>query len=284
LARCYEAFVNREEVHLPELPVQYVEYAQWQRENITGEVLEKQVAYWKNKLKGAQTVIDLPVDHPRPPIHSWRGATEELIFDSQVLSDLKKLGQQEGGTLFMVTMAAFQALLWRYTGQEAFSSALPRLPAARLKSKISSVSSSIPWSSERILPTTLPSAISSARFVTVPSKPTPTRMSLRKAGRRTGSRTLDGYHAALPGDVHFPEHPKQIFQISGLQMEELEFETGIAKFDLEVELYEDRDFHCRFEYNTDLFDKPTILRTLGHFRNLVNAALETRTSFYLRCR
>src|ERR1700704_4516991 len=113
LARCYESFVNREEAQLPELPVQYAEYAQWQRENVSGESLEKQVAYWKNKLAGAQTILDLAIDHPRPSIHSWRGGTEELIFDSQVLSDLQKLAQQEGSTLFMVFMAAFQALLWR---------------------------------------------------------------------------------------------------------------------------------------------------------------------------
>ncbi len=275
LARCYEAFVNREEVHLPELPVQYVEYAQWQRENITGEVLEKQVAYWKNKLKGAQTVIDLPVDHPRPPIHSWRGATEELIFDSQVLSDLKKLGQQEGGTLFMVTMAAFQALLWRYTGQDSILVGTPT--AARSQVEI-----------ENLIGFFVNTLVVRADFTH--------NLTFRDLVRQIRNCSLEAYaHQDVPFEklveelapersmdttplfqvmFTFQNIPKQIFQISGLQMEELEFETGIAKFDLEVELYEDRDFHCRFEYNTDLFDKPTILRTLGHFRNLVNAALE----------
>src|SRR5882762_537972 len=275
LARCYEAFVNREEVHLPELPVQYVEYAQWQRENITGEVLEKQVAYWKNKLKGAQTVIDLPVDHPRPPIHSWRGATEELIFDSQVLSDLKKLAQQEGSTLFMVFMAAFQALLWRYTGQESILVGTPT--AARCQVEI-----------ENLVGFFVNTLVIRADFTD--------NLTFRDLLRQIRNCSLEAYaHQDVPFEklveelapersmdttplfqvmFTFQNIPKQIFQISGLEMEELEFETGIAKFDLEVELYEDRDFHCRFEYNSDLFDRPTILRTLGHFRNLVNAALE----------
>ena len=98
--------------------MQDAEYAQWQREYISSDAVAKQVEYWKNKLAGAQTILDLPVDHPRPNTHSWHGATEELILDSKILAELKKLAQQEGATLFMVSMAAFQALLWRYTGQE----------------------------------------------------------------------------------------------------------------------------------------------------------------------
>src|SRR5712671_2528676 len=275
LARCYEAFVNREEVHLPELPVQYVEYAQWQRENITGEVLEKQVAYWKNKLKGAQTVIDLPVDHPRPPIHSWRGATEELIFDSQVLSDLKKLGQQEGGTLFMVTMAAFQALLWRYTGQDSILVGTPT--AARSQVEI-----------ENLIGFFVNTLVVRADFTDT--------LTFRDLMRQIRNCSLEAYaHQDVPFEklveelapersiditplfqvmFTFQNIPKQIFEISGLEMKELEFETGIAKFDLSVEMYEDHEFHCRFEYNTDLFEKQTILRKLGHFRNLVGCVLE----------
>ena len=119
LARSYEALVKGQEPRLPELPLQYAEFAEWQREYISGEVLAEQVHYWKNKLQGAQTILDLIPDHPRPSVHSWHGATEELIFDAHILAQLKKFAQDEGATLFMVSMAAFQALLWRYTGQES---------------------------------------------------------------------------------------------------------------------------------------------------------------------
>src|SRR6202021_2362234 len=78
LARCYEDFVNGKESQLPELPVQYVEYAQWQREYISGDVLERQVKYWKEKLAGAPTILELPTDNTRPANHSWDGATEEI--------------------------------------------------------------------------------------------------------------------------------------------------------------------------------------------------------------
>src|SRR2546423_6199797 len=275
LAKCYEAFVNREGIQLRELPLQYAEYAQWQRENIGGELLQKQVAYWKNKLKGAQTVLELPVDHSRPPFHNWRGATEELIFDSRILSDLKKLAQQERATLFMVSMAAFQALLWRYTGQDSILVGTPT--AARGQVEI-----------ENLIGFFVNTMIIRADFTD--------NLTFRDLVRQIRNCSLEAYaHQDVPFEklveelapersmdttplfqvmFTFQNIPKQIFEISGLEMEELEFETGIAKFDLSLELFEDREFHCRFEYNSDLFEKPTILRTLGHFRNLVNSAVQ----------
>jgi amino acid adenylation domain-containing protein len=274
LARCYEAYLNREEPQFPELPVQYAEYAQWQRENVSGEVLEKQVTYWKNKLAGAQTILDLPIDHPRPPIHSWRGATEELIFDGRILAELKKLAQQEGATLFMVSMAAFQALLWRYTGHDSILVGTPT--AARGQVEI-----------ENLIGFFVNTLVIRADFTD--------NLTFRDLVRQIRNCSLEAYaHQDVPFEklveeltpersmdttplfqvmFTFQNIPKQIFEISGLEMEELEFETGIAKFDLSVELYEDRDFHCRFEYNSDLFERTTILRTIAHFRNLVNAAL-----------
>ena len=85
LTHCYEAFTTGKMPQLPDLPLQYAEYAHWQRKYLAGDVLAKQVAYWKNKLSGAQTMLDLPTDHPRPKEHSWHGATAELTFESEVL-------------------------------------------------------------------------------------------------------------------------------------------------------------------------------------------------------
>src|SRR3979490_229453 len=119
ITSCYHSITNGQESNLPQLPLPYAEYAQWQREYMTGEVLAKQVGYWKSKLAGAQTILDLPTDHPRPTFHSWHGATEELILDSDLLTELKRFAQNEGGTLFMVALAAFQALLRRYTMQDS---------------------------------------------------------------------------------------------------------------------------------------------------------------------
>jgi amino acid adenylation domain-containing protein len=278
LAHCYEAYASGREPELPELPIQYVEYAQWQREYITGEVLAKQVQYWKNKLAGAQTILDLPTDRPRPTTHSWHGATEELIFESQVRAALKEFAQSEGATLFMVSMAAFQALLWRYTSQDSILVGTPT--AARSQIEI-----------ENLVGFFVNTLVFRADF-------TPD-VTFRDLVRQVRACALEAYaHQDVPFEklveelvpqrsmntsplfqvmFTFQNIPKQVFEISGLKMKELEFETGIAKFDLAVEAFEDDEddeFHCRFEYNTDLFEKQTVLRELGHFRNLVNAVLK----------
>src|SRR6202521_953448 len=278
LAHCYEAYASGREPQLPELPIHYVEYAQWQREYIAGEVLAKQVKYWKNKLAGAQTILDLPTDRPRPTTHSWHGATEELIFESQARAALKKFAQTEGATLFMVSTAAFQALLWRYTSQDSILVGTPT--AARSQIEI-----------ENLVGFFVNTLVFRADF-------TPD-VTFRDLVRQVRACALEAYaHQDVPFEklveelvpqrsmntsplfqvmFTFQNIPKQVFEISGLKMKELEFETGIAKFDLAVEAFEDDEddeFHCGFEYNTDLFEKQTILRGLGHFRNLVNAVLK----------
>src|SRR6202166_3195171 len=291
LAHCYEAFMqgkgegtangngndndNAPDPNLPELPVQYSEYAQWQREYIAGEVLDKQVSYWKQKLAGAPTILDLPTDHARPTTHNWQGATEELILDSRVLAGLKEFAQAEGATLFMVSLAAFQALLWRYTNQSSILVGTPT--AARSQIEI-----------ENLIGFFVNTLVFRADF-------TPS-LSFRDLVRQVRACALEAYsHQDIPFEklveelvpqrsmntsplfqvmFTFQNIPKQIFEISGLEMEELEFETGIAKFDLSVEAFEDDRFHCRFEYNTDLFEKETILSQISHFRNLVHAVLK----------
>src|ERR1700693_1463927 len=119
LTQCYEAFMAGSVPELPELPVQYSEYAQWQREYISGELLRKEIEHWKNTLAGAQTLLNLTTDHPRPARQTWNGASQQITLDAVTLAKLKSLAQKERSTLFMVSMALFQALLWRYTHQES---------------------------------------------------------------------------------------------------------------------------------------------------------------------
>lgn len=275
LASYYEDFVTGTKTELPELPVQYAEYAAWQRKYISGDVLGKQVKYWKEKLTGAPAILDLPTDHPHAEKHSWHGATEELIFDSQVLARVKEFAQSEGATLFMVSMAAFQALLWRYTGQDSILVGTPT--AARSQIEI-----------ENVIGFFVNTLVFRADFGE--------NITFRDLVRQVRSFALDAYSQQdVPFEklveelvpqrsmnitplfqvmFTFQNIPKQIFEIAGLEMKELEFETGIAKFDLTVEAYEDDRFHFRFEYKTDLFEKKTILRDLAHFRNLVHAVLK----------
>ena len=118
LATLYEAFSTGKPSPLPELPIQYAAFAQWQREWLQGEVLESQLSYWKQQLGDNLPVLGLPTDRPRPAVQTYRGARQSLALPKTLSDSLQALSRQERSTMFMPLLAAFQALLHRYTGQE----------------------------------------------------------------------------------------------------------------------------------------------------------------------
>jgi non-ribosomal peptide synthetase component F len=119
----YQAFSQGQASPLPPLPIQYVDFAHWQRQWLSGERLERQSAYWKKQLAGAPTLLELPTDHPRPPVQSFRGAQVNFTLNTELTESLNRLSQTAGTTLFMTLLSAFATLLSRYTGQTALSSA-----------------------------------------------------------------------------------------------------------------------------------------------------------------
>jgi amino acid adenylation domain-containing protein len=275
LTKCYAALTKNETPELPELRLQYTDYAQRQREYMSGKVLTREIEHWKNKLAGAQTLLDLPTDHPRPSEHSWHGAREEISLNSAALGKLKALARAERSTLFMVAVAGFQSLLWRYANQESILIGAPI--AGRNEVEI-----------EDIIGLFVNTLVFRTDFST--------NMSFRDLIRQVRSFALEAYmHQDVPFeklveelvpqrslDTHplfqvmftFQNIPKQVFEIPGLTIKEMPFEAGIAKLDLSVEVWENSEFHCQFEYNTDLFELATIRRMLGHFENLLNAVVE----------
>ncbi len=118
LATLYQAFSSGQRSPLPELPLQYADFAVWQRQWMQGEVLSQQLEYWKQKLSGELPILQLPCDRPRPPVQSFRGAKQKLTLSKSLSEALKAFSQQEGVTLFMTLLTAFKTLLYRYTGQE----------------------------------------------------------------------------------------------------------------------------------------------------------------------
>ncbi|HEX8318267.1 condensation domain-containing protein, partial [Longimicrobium sp.] len=114
----YAAYREGRESPLPELAVQYADYAVWQREQVEGETLERQLAYWRVRLAGAPELLELPTDRPRPPVQTYRGATVPVELSAELLERLQALGRSEGATLYMVVLGAFQVLLSKYSGSE----------------------------------------------------------------------------------------------------------------------------------------------------------------------
>ncbi len=273
LTSCYASLSKSQSALLPDLSLQYADYAKWQREYMTEEYLGRQLQYWKSKLADCPFVLELPADRPRPEVASWHGATEEIVLESETLGSLKALAQSERCTLFMVVMAAFQALLWRYTSQESIVVGTP--VASRNEVEL-----------EGLVGLFVNTMVFRCDFER--------DMTFRDLLRQVREFALDSYaHQDLPFEklveslvpqrsldidpifqvmFTFQNIPKQIFEIPGLSIKEIGFDPGIAKVDLSAEVWDDGRLHCQFEYRTDLFEKSTIQRMLGHFENLMRAA------------
>ena len=118
LSALYAAYREGGESPLPELAVQYADYAVWQREQLEGEVLDRQLSYWTERLAGVPELLELPTDHPRPAVRTYRGAAVAVAFSAELLERLQALGRSEGATLYMTVLGAFQVLLSKYSGGE----------------------------------------------------------------------------------------------------------------------------------------------------------------------
>ncbi len=271
----YAAIAKGEVPNLPELRLQYTEYAQWQREYMSGDVLSGEIEFWKRKLAGAQPLLELPLDHARPATAGWHGATEELNVPAETLARLKALAQTEGSTLFMVAMAAFQSLLWRYSNQESILIGTPI--AGRndvdLENMIGLFVNTLIFRGDFSANLTFRDVIRQVRSFALEAYAHQDLPFEKLVEELVPQRSLDT-HPLFQVLFTFQNIPQQVFEIPGLTVHEMPFEAGIAKFDISVVMWEAGDLHCQFEYNTDLFEPSTMQRMLQHFERLLNGIVE----------
>lgn len=271
----YAAITRGEAPVLPQLPLQYSEYAQWQQEYMSGEVLSGEIEFWKRKLAGAQPLLELPLDHARPATASWNGATELFDVPAATVAKLKALGQTESSTLFMVAMAAFQSLLWRYSNQESILIGTPI--AGRndvdLENMIGMFVNTLIFRGDFSANLTFRDLIRQVRSFALEAYAHQDLPFEKLVEELVPQRSLDT-NPLFQVLFTFQNNPNQVFEIPGLTIHEMPFEAGIAKFDLSVAMWEAGDLHCQFEYNTDLFERSTMQRMVQHFERLLNAVIE----------
>ncbi|MDZ8084262.1 MAG: amino acid adenylation domain-containing protein [Nostoc sp. DedQUE12b] len=278
LATLYPAFCNRQAFlrdatrrSLPKLPIQYVDFAAWQRQWLQGEVLKSQISYWLKHLENAPRVLDLPTDYPRPAIQTFGGATYSFELSKELSATLNKLSQQQGSTLFMTLLAAFQILLWRYTLSEdiVVGSPIANRNRAEIEGLIGFFVNTL------VLRTNLAG--------------NPSFEELLKQVREVA---LGAYaHQDLPFELlveqlqpqrdlsHTPlfqvmfvlqNAPMSALELAGLTLTPLESDTGTAQFDLTLSMTQtESGLVGSIEYNTDLFEENTICRMSGHFQTLL---------------
>ena len=261
---------------LPELPVQYADFALWQRSWLQGEVLAREIDWWRRQLAGLPPLVTLPTDRPRPAVQSYRGATRPVLFPAELTRRMETLGRHEGATLFMVLLAAFQTLLARFSGEDDLAVGSPM--AGRTHREIE------PLIGFFVNTVVLRSDLS----------PTSTFGELLGRVRETA---LDAYlHQDIPFEklvlelaperslAHAPlfqamlvlqNAPAESLEIRDLRLRPVSLETTAAKFDLTVSLGEHGGgLLGTVEYATDLYDASTVDRLIACFELLLSGMVE----------
>ncbi len=275
IAEHCRAFAAGEPPNVPELPVQYADFAEWQRRWLQGETLDRQLAYWKETLAGPPPNLELPTDLPRPAVSGAAGERVWTAIPAETAQAIRALGHQRGATTFMTLLAAFQTLMARYSGQSDFAIGSPI--ANRTRAEV-----------ENLIGFFVNNLALRADLSGDPS--------FAELLDRVRDRTLDGYaHQDAPFDAvvdhvgaerDLSRHP--VFQVafglmnapspqaaqSGLAIESVDSRQGTAIFDLTVQLFErPHGLGAYWEYRVDLWRRPTIERMADHMARLLGAAL-----------
>ncbi len=272
----YDAYLNKKPTPMPDLAIQYVDFAQWQRTWLQGKTLDMQIDYWKNQLAGSTPLLALPTDRPRPPIQTYQGRTKTFEIPKELSTAISRISRQEGATLFMTLMAAFQTLLYRYSGQEDINVGTPI--ANRNKSETESLIgffvNTLVIRTDFTGEDTFQDIIRKVRETSLGAYayqdlPFETLVDIIQPKRNTSHTPLFQVMFVLQN------LPMGAQELTDLVLEPIEPETGIAKFDLTLTMVESPDgFNGSFEFNTDLFDPETIDKMILHFRNLLEAIAE----------
>jgi aspartate racemase len=273
LAECYTSLCGGQKPELPELPIQYADYVLWERDTMRDAAIEKPLAYWREQLGGTLPVLELPFDRPRLAAAMSRGASQTVQLAKPLMQALKSLGQQEGATLFMTLLAAFQVLLHRWTGQEdiVVGSVVAGRRKVELERLIGFFVNTLVFRGDLTGNPTFRELLGRVR-----------EMSLRALANQ--DLPFEQLVQELRPDRAVSRNP--LFQVMfvlqnapmppaelpRLTLEPIEVNTGTAKFDLTLSMIETpQGLRAALEYNADLFEPATIGRLLGCFVTLLES-------------
>jgi aspartate racemase len=276
LVALYGAFSEGEPSPLPELPIQYADFAVWQQQWLQGGAFSRQMSHWREQLSGGLPVLQLPTDRPRPAVQSCRGAQQPVRLSESLSDALRTLSRREGATLFMTLLASFVTLLHRYTGQ--CDMIVGTVSAGRKRSELEGLLGCF----QNPL----------ALRVDLGGDPTFGELLQRTKEVTLGALSNDDVpFATLVNELHperdFSRNPMLQVLISlapamttvgaGWNLSQMTADTGAAKFDLDLEL-DDRPLGIqgRLVYNTDLFDAATVARIAAHWQVLLEDIVANR--------
>ncbi len=276
ISALYNAFSNNQPSPLPELPLQYADYAEWQTEYLQGEVLEEQLKFWKEHLGSNPPVLELPTDRPRPKILTNAGASTSRIIPKRIADAIAAIGKQENATLFMTLLAVFKILLARYSGQSNISVGTP-------------IANRTQGETEGLIGLFINTLVLRSDLSDNPA--------FTEFLQRERATILNAYeHQDLPFEylvdalqterdsstnalfqVMFilQNTPVKMRNVADLKMEMIQVDMGTSTFDLSLSIAEGAGgLNVSAEYNSDLFNQETIDRMLLHFETLINEIIK----------
>jgi amino acid adenylation domain-containing protein/thioester reductase-like protein len=273
----YQAFCAGQPSPLPELPIQYADFAHWQRQWLKSGLMQDQLAYWKKQLAGPLPVLELPTDHPRPATRTFRGARQLMVVPLALAEATGALARREGCSLFMVLLAAFQALLQRYSGQDDLCVGTPIAGRnrAEVEGLVGFFVNTLVLRTDLSGDPTFAELLARAREVCLGAyahQDLPFEMLVKelRPQREVSRSTLFQVMFILQ---NAPRKIPTVAGLTGSTLVEMS-DNGTAKFDLILTLAEATEgLTATVEYNTDLFEEATIQRLLGHYRTLLESAV-----------
>ena len=284
LATLYKAFAKGEASPIPELPIQYADFSDWQREWLQGDVIESQLSYWKEQLGGQLPVLDLPADHPRPAVQTFRGARHGVVLSSKLTTALRQLGQQEGATLFMTLLAAFQTLLYRYSGQSDIivGSPIANRNQPQIGGLIGFFVNTLALRTKLSDDISFKELLAQVRRVCLGAY-THQNLPFEKLVEELQPDRVLSRSALFQVMFVLQNTPAVISEFSGLKLHPIQVDNGSAKFDMTLTLFErNSGLEGHLEYNLDLFSADTIGRMVGHYQTLLEAIVAAPDSLISR--
>jgi len=275
LSREVAALYGEAGTQLPEIDIQYRDYAVWQREWLRGDELERQLSYWRTSMDGAPEATEFPMDHARPSTPTHRGAVQRFAIDGELSASLRRVARKEGATLFMVLLAAFETLLFRYSGQKDLVVGTP--VAGRTRAEVEGLIgffvNTLALRTQLTGRETFGELVNKVRQVCLGAyahQDLPFERLVEELQRgRDNTRSplfqvMFTMREDMPADLHLP----------GLSVSTVAVENGTAKFDLTLTMLEDgADLAGKLEFNTDVFEHSTIAQLIHHFTTLLESVV-----------
>ncbi|GHO56593.1 non-ribosomal peptide synthetase [Ktedonobacter robiniae] len=274
LSTIYTALCANQQVVLPPLPIQYADYAVWQRNWLRGETMEEEIAYWREQLAGAPELLDLPTDRTRPAVQSFAGAMYSFHLPAELADRVRALSQREDATLFMTLLATFQVLLRYYSGQEDLVIGTPIANRTRIETEglIGFFVNTLALRTNLGGDPTFRELLSRVRAVCLGAY-THQELPFEKLVEALQPERSLSYNPLFQVLFALQNMTIDALELPGAVIEMQPLESSVSKFDLSLYLSEDQDGSLQgaIEYSTDLFDLESIARLVEHYQGLLEA-------------